>query len=181
MTYNCNRLVLGTPTSIEKERHTHSYKLKHTNAPRTSIEKKPKVLWGNIVFFMCRLDHWFLGCVSLQGWVQQAWLVAKVNLITSIEKGRLIQTRSVLFTFNLFTVVFLLWFVDQKYFFQTFKGRIQSCLSDFSKKVSLNLQGSIWGASLHLITITILLLSKWFFVKGENIILPRKLAKPSRV
>ena len=61
---------------------------------------------------MCRLDHWFLGCVSLQGWVQQAWLVAKVNLITSIEKGRLIQTRSVLFTaplpFVCATIVFVL-------------------------------------------------------------------------
>ena len=73
MTYNCNRLLLWTPTSIENERHTRivTNNLKHTNEPGTSIVKKGTLIYSfdNIVFFMCRLDYWFLGCVSLQGWV----------------------------------------------------------------------------------------------------------------
>ena len=104
--------------------HTLTNNLKHTNEPGTSIVKKGTLIYSfdNIVFFMCRLDYWFLGCVSLQGWVPARQKSTSSPALRRAALSRLGLCYSHLTS----TVVFLLCYLkmrfgDQKYFFQTFK------------------------------------------------------------
>ena len=136
MTYNCNRLLLWTPTSIEKERHTHSYEQTQTHKWTRYLNRKERYfeiyLFDNIVFFMCRLDYWFLGCVSLQGWVPARQKSTSSPALRRAALSRLGLCYSHLTS----TVVFLLCYLkmtfgDQKYFFQTFKEEF----SPASKKI----------------------------------------------
>ena len=107
----------------EWEAHTLLHTNSNTQMHHVPQSKRNQRYFEVILSSSCA--GWIIGfkvVLVCRAGFQQAWLVAKVNLITSIEKGRLIQTRSVLFTFNLFTVVSLLWFVDQKYFFKHSNG-----------------------------------------------------------